>query len=395
MSLDQVLTNLAHTLQVERVNDLESAVGERVHFRLVPYGSDLTVLGLPASVEVQWKVFDAEDSNDPLSVTSFESPQNTAIVAPDGVRLPDITLVFPVQTVELTTMVRLPKIYWIEAQVLLRYAQVLLDQNVDVPVKQTAWIPLRRIPISVVPVAIPTILALFQDTEFHGFLVVSVPFDSPLGALVGHSSQAAQRELTTFLQTLKSTVGHLVHIPAFASFLVGLSQLTDVLPSAPHFAFVRAKKIIDGVSNMGAVKMGYGDDSEVNLYRGDDVNDVRPQDRISSVIAIGPEKRRVELFNDPGYKQDHGAFSLKLGPELFALVRDLRVLLEHSTPESVPADSCEIIQEPPSLVTGLSFGFNDRFSSFRFRMEGETVIWDDLPEGFPLGALERPAGLVD
>jgi len=289
-------------------------------------GTVPVAIQLPVKLEVEWSVR-AQDG----TVLN----QGAEFLAPDGLSSPKVTVVFLPQVVELTTGVPaapvVPRIL---------HARVRLTASGT----STAWRDLPDVSVNVPGIAVPTLLAAFLDTNFQGAILVMVPSNSPFGSLA---------PAVTALNNLQAALAPLSSIARFAAFVSGLQQLTSLLNSEPHIQF----RATAGISNLNDITL---------ISRSWYENDTEAEDELSSMILIGPFKRRAECFNDRGFDDDEGKFTLTLGLELFAAIRTLH----SASPVSEPRGDEIVIDTAPPGGWFEPDTFGDELSSIRFSVRG-------------------------
>lgn len=205
-----------------------------------------------------------------------------------------------------------------------------------------------KVPVKLVPLEIPILLALFRHTDYSpfwdpddsGFLLLVVPWDSPL--------QGFSVPLNDLLTKLDRLVAPLRELAGFAEFLTGLAVLQQALAAQP---MVRTRR--GGIKNLHNVHM------RVDTFLGVDIlnKDLRAHDAVSSLILLGPCGTRAACYDNEDYESDgEWVFHVLTGPEMITLVPRLH----EDLPTSLPADRFFVLEEGG----GASFG--DNMSSTRF-----------------------------
>ncbi len=398
----EVLTNLAHSLQVVRSGPAAVQPGQRVGVKVVPPASDLQVtdvidglidisfltknirfkdatvesalsaasldpqvlggmpipglasidgvpamLGrltgsvpIPADLPVRVEVKWSVRDSDPAH-TDISSQEGTAFLAPDGFGSPEVSFVFPPQVVELTSTLAPPAV-----QRFIRASVRLTSGGTSTP-----FIDLPDVPVLIPALPIPTVLALFLHTNFEprqsdddGATLIVVPSNSPLRTV---------QQLQPVLNTLESAVSSLSSFAGFASFLLGIRDLAAALPAQPHVQF----RATDSIGNLNDITL---------IQRGLFENDTEAEDELSSLIFIGPAGKRVQCFNARDFDDGEGQIDItigrqsdgNIGEQLFAIVRSLH----SSSPTSEPTGG-EIVRVKASTQDDR---FGDELSSLRF-----------------------------
>ena len=193
----------------------------------------------------------------------------------------------------------------------------------------------------VVPrIPLPTTLVMFVHKPYRGPALIMVPADSAvpdLGFLTGK------------IQELQALLNPLRTLARLAAFLTGLDVINTALANEPHVSFRRT----DSVGNLNNITL---------VQRAWYENDTEAEDELSSLLMIGPRGRRAEFFNDRGFDDGEGKFTVTLGRELFAGIRDLH----RASPASEPTGSeIQVNRTPPGGIFNPDT-FGDELSSVRF-----------------------------
>lgn len=278
---------------------------------------------VPVALGVLWEVLDENHAVIAAGGATYQ--------APDGTASPEATFVFPPQTVELTNDVSLP--------VVRRYLRATITLRAGA-VQTTRALP--EIPVDIPAIPLPAVAVFFLHRNFaavdgddEGAALVVVPNNSPLRDLA---------QLQGLLDTLESTVSSLAGIAEFASFLLGLGELTAALAAQPHVQF----RVADGenkIRNFNDITL---------IQRSWYQNDTEAEDELSSMILVGPSEKRIQCFVARDCDTDEGAFDLTTGRGLFAMVRNLH----GSDPATDPSGLL--------TVTRSAKTFGDELSSLRF-----------------------------
>ena len=286
---------------------------------------------VPVAVSVAWSVIDIGGN------VVAEGPGT--FTAPNGLASPEASFLFVPQTVELTNTTNIPLVrLFIRATITLTAGTTTHSQA------------LPDIPIDIPAIPIPTVIVFFLHKNFaatsgddDGAAFIVVPNNSPLHSL---------SELQTVLNALESALSSLTSIAELAAFLLGVSELTGALAAQPHIQF-RVADSSNHINNFNDITL---------IQRSWYQNDTEAEDELSSLIFIGPVRKRVSCFNARDRDSDEGQFDLTIGSKIFALIRDLH----QATPVSEP-DGGEI-----SVVTAAPGGwftaddFGDELSSLSF-----------------------------
>ena len=285
---------------------------------------------VPVQLSVKWDVLDERDN------VVIEG--SGTFFAPTGTSAPEASFVFAPQVVELTTDMSVPVVH--------RFVRATVTLTAG-PTSYPFTLP--KIPVDIPAIPVPTLAVFFLHTNFaprsgddDGAALIVVPNNSPLRSLA---------QLTPILQTLQNTVSSLSAIGGFASFLLGLDQLTGALPGQPHVEF-RVADSANQISNLNDITL---------IQRGIFENDTEAEDELSSMILVGIPGKKISCFNDRDEDDDQGEFTLTTGVEMCALVRSL-----HSPNPAVSPSgaSLHVDHDPAGWFTSDSFG--DELSSIRF-----------------------------
>lgn len=315
-TLDQTVGNITQTL----TSTLQGALNLPV--------------SLPVSLTVRWRVTD-DQGNDLTAGADF--------IALDGLGGPQASFLFRPETVELTTSLALkPALRFIVPHVRISapgLSAAGAQYSSDLP----------PIPIAVLPIPVPTVLVLFEDAYFDEQFLLIVPPDSPV------TSIGALKDL---LENLKPIALELARFPAFATFLLGIDNLSLSLGLPGRFKAARVYDDGVGVHNLETA--------------GDAVDNDDWDNRASSLIFLGASRRvpakRPWPFPD--------------GPEA-----------EAPRPEDFAGEAGPTGEPSPGVLGGVTYEiqgrsvqcFNDAFGSQGFVVSAETEIavllynFDDLP----------------
>jgi hypothetical protein len=279
----------------------------------------------PVSVHVTWRFLD--EHHNPLPASQYS--------APGGVNNPDIAVAFAPETTELTDgPPPAPRERFLQAEVSLSAGSATTPPRT-----------LPELPVLVPALPIPSVLALFLHANFaprsgddDGAVLVVVPGNSPLRSL---------GQLQPVLNTLQSTIGNLTSFGSFATFLLGLSDLTHALSVQANVQF-RATDVINNLNDITLIQRSWYE------------NDTEAEDELSSLILIAHEGKGVKCFNDRDRDDGEGQFTIRTTANLYVIVRDLDG--KHPAAEG---GSLLVDKEPP----GGWFDpdrFNDELSSLEF-----------------------------
>ena len=209
--------------------------------------------------------------------------------------------------------------------------------------------------VSVFPVRVPSVLALFRNRAFsaadYGAALLVVPGNSPVSSVAGVRSAVAQ---------LHAAAERLSVFARFAALAGRVAALLTALRTHDHVAFVRT----DALTDLHTITL---------IPRGVLANDIKAEDEVSSLILLGPAGRRARLFIHRGFDQAGGRLDVGVEDENAVLIADL------GSTETVPAGRAQVIvdaQRPKS--------FDDTLSSvqlakpaFRATLAGDAVLGAD------------------
>jgi hypothetical protein len=248
------------------------------------------VAQVPVQLEIRWSVH-AEDGR--------ELTEGVHYIAPNGVSSLEATFVFIPEVHEVVELTEPPKPPLVNRKI---RARVRLKAGKT----QTNWKDLPELSLTLRGLSIPTVLAFFMHANFAGPILLVVPSSSPIRGI---------NQLRLILGPLQSAVSLLSKINRFASLLLNLQQLGNILNSDQfNIVFQRTDQIRDL--------------NEIVLVQGSWYeNDIEADDELSSVIFIGPTDRRVECFNwyhwISEWISEEGKFTLTIGSHHFAVIKNL------------------------------------------------------------------------
>jgi hypothetical protein len=297
------LNTLASTLRLVTGNAGPVEPGDLVEAKVLSSLTEVTIvdtlaaiaLTVPVQVDVRWTVVDHD---------GHELQVDSHFVANNGLTGPLVEFLFKPPIVELVGEPPPTFTWMIRATVTLRVGTVVSDA------KQLA------VPVEVVALELPVLLALFRHKQFAafedpddpGFVLLVVPADSILKGLTEPFNDLMDR-LDLALSRLRGLVG-------IAGFLTGLTILRHALASQP---MVRTRA--GNVGDLEDVHM------RVETLLGFDFlnRDMRAADRVSSLVLMGPCGTRVGCYDDENFSLDDGewAFNLRTGLEMITVIRDL------------------------------------------------------------------------
>lgn len=317
----------------------------------------------PLAVSVRWRITDdgrtATDVSwtlNPDGAPDDSNPVNRPFsgrggdVSPDPARaLQPLQIIFPPAFTELTDPVQSSSPPVISRTI---HASVRL-QTRDTGISSD-WIDLPPLSVTFPAIPVPTVLVLFKGSDFGDNIVIVVPSTSPLsdvGTVIG-ALNALNTTISSLTMPLPSTD------PLSISLAALLSRLADLPTRIQGIRDRRGEDVLfrkaDEIAYLFDVVWYWG-----ILYIGRDT----AQDNISSLIFIGPPRRRVDCFNADNFRDIEGQMYVTLGPELIAEISSL----DSASPASTPPGRSGVVRVPGGArrLVGIRV-FNDEFSSLRF-----------------------------
>jgi hypothetical protein len=300
----------------------------------LPVGTGTLLPSLPVKLKVAWLVKD-DEGNTLNPGTDYLITKAAPSVNSGQGQL--ISLIFMPPIVELgASEVPLTANISVEAEVTL---EVLHSTPVANPTRVAVTIPsdvTRRLdpnhlklPLELVPLEIPTFVALFRLSDYQpfardmepGFVLMIVPGSSPLRGLV---------EVTNdILQRLEDAVRPLRALAAMAIFLTRLTIARQALEAQPMI------RIIAGdVDNLTDIHMRTETFLGVDIFN----RDMRANDRVSSMIFMGPPNRMVGCYNDEEFAEGEGAFSVRVDETMITLIPVVRSVANEGVIEVLQED---------------------------------------------------------
>jgi hypothetical protein len=211
----------------------------------------------------------------------------------------------------------------------------------------SGWVDLLPVDVTLAVIPVPTILMLFDNASYTspGVGLIMVPANSPLDGTT----------ITAALNALNNSLNPFQNVLSVLGFIIGETApngTIDTALSAAQNAQLTFQKT-DGVSDLSTIEW---DNSGV--FAGD------AEDRISSLIMIGPPGRQAQCFNGRGFVgSSEGQMNVNVGSELLVEVPNL-----HSgNPTSNPVGAVSVPFAPTGWRWAHSISiFGDEFSSIQF-----------------------------
>ena len=300
---------------------------------------------IPVEIRVKWSVSDGERTLEP----------GVDFLATNNLQGPAVDFFFKPAFLELGTVRPLvdDSLRIITARVTLvaRLNNVAPNApNTAVPkevVSKEVKLPLI---LSLVPLEIPTMLALFRHSDFKsleddltaGFVLMVVPQHSYLQDLTEVMNDLLVR-LDEAVRPIRTLVG-------LAAFLTGLTILRHALAAQPILRIRHGD-----IGDLDNIHMRVDTRFGLDILK----RDLRPDNRASSLVFIAPPGRKVECFASKIFLENglppffpSGAFTVSTGVEMFVVLHNLETNTLNNTP------GVEVV------VTAGSF--NDSISSVKF-----------------------------
>ena len=292
----------------------------------------LSTTKLSVKVEVTWEVLDQDKATLP----------SDQYQAPNGLTGVSIPVVFKPPMVELVTNVAVPA-------PAMRYLRAKVKLTVPGGTKEAT---LPEIPVPVPPLAVPKVLVSFIHSNFQakdgdddGGAFILVPPNSPLRSI---------EQLNSTLAAVQTAVTSLKGFAGFASFLLGLSELTGALTATPYFAFAATNE----VPNLNDITL---------IQRSWYENDTELEDELSSMIFIGPAGAQADVYCETDFNDENGRFVITVGGDGFTICRSLHDTSESRRPATEPANMIEVKKKPThSLLDDDDLTFGDWTSGMKF-----------------------------
>ncbi len=327
----------------------------------------------PVAIKVEWRVEQAVFRNRPGFPTNptwvplsaeIGADGTRDYIAPLGLNGPSVELVLPPPFIDWKTSVSLslPELAASMAHYRVIASVTVSALNINVgPVELT-------IPADVPAIGIPRVAAFFRninfdphfdesdDTNTDGAALLLVPNSFPVQAYEEIAPLLTQlaSSLTRLQTTLRDTKAGL----KLAGFVLGLNNLISAVDAQPMFQF----RVADKIDRLSSVKFRNGGWKVLPpaVFTAIDADD-----RFSSMIILGVDGSSIEVFNQvkqqvPAQpREDHGAFRLTTGIEMWAAIRNFQ-FHDLTDVTVIPAnDRITILSREPD-------NFNDEADSLRF-----------------------------
>ena len=211
------------------------------------------------------------------------------------------------------------------------------------------------VPVIVLPLLIPTVVALFSEPNFglthDSAVLVVVPKHSPFANL---------EPLFKTLRRIESAVGALRSIGGMAAFLLGIDDLLDAVPEQPRLRFAAEDEISDLENYKIKRRPWYAilsDDPDFD-------------DRVYSVLVFGLPGTRVEFYNDEDFKRlpqtKQGTYTVEVGVECFVSIRTLDTDSRSNPPITFPPNRIDLSNFEPDDSSSNDGVWHTDMTSLRF-----------------------------
>jgi hypothetical protein len=289
-----------------------------------------TEVSTPLKLTIDWTVTDS--AGNALKPHGPNEPGH--FIAPLGLNVPELSLIFRPEVRELTTAPDLtPVIRKVSATVTLEALGV-----------QFGPVTLPPVDVPVLPLFVPTVLVMFLDTNFattgDTAALVVLPRNSPF-ATVG--------DVVNKLNALRAPLDTLKDFVDFGTFFTGMPNVVSQLDAVPHVMVGTAD-----IANLNDITLIHYD----SWFE----NDIEAEDELSSLVLIGPSGRVARLFNARNFSSNEGQLDVTVPDSLMVQVPDLHSANPGSTPSGLavqvqPPQGTRF--DPPHSITT----FGDEISS--------------------------------
>lgn len=281
------------------------------------FGS-LTPPSLKISVEIKWKVTDQD--------CRVLTEQEGHLVAPNGLTSPNLSLnIVP----PIFREYRLDTLQDLGGSIVCLSAEITLKLE-----DHRLTFPTPRIPILLLPMLIPTVVALFNQPNFD------LTHDSSVVLLVPeHSPFSSAESLFNVLKNIESAMSTLRSVGGLAGFFLGLDDALGSIPEQPRFRLVTARP---DEHHTPAEGEGIPALDEIVVKRKPWYSVLGEHDHFDdsahSLLVLGPPGTKVQFFNNEFYNTDQGSFTVELGGnDFFVAIRNLNVSSDRA-PVTFPKD---------------------------------------------------------
>lgn len=297
---------------------------------------------VPVQVDVQWRFRD--ENNQPMSDVEWATGVSSLIrgsgdppILSGEDALAPLDIEMAILFGELTLPPEPPRPRTVSAAIRLSAGTVATD-----------WVELPPLMLALSVIPVPTAALFFQNKDFTGHLLFVVPPNSPIG----------EPPLVPFknaLDALNTAVGLLGTAAGVATFFINHVQaIKDAIDDVGAVIFTKK----DSIGNLNDI------DLDTAFIIG---NDTEAEDELSSMIFIGPPRRKIEAFNASNFSDSEGEMEIVVGRELVVFAADLH----RASPVSDPPGRISVPHGPAgsrwhTFWWGDIETFGDELSSIRF-----------------------------
>lgn len=317
----------------------------------------LSLPKLTVKVDIAWTVARQNDPRDPTAGKTVLA-EGHDFVALGGIASPTVSLAIPPPFSELridTLRTPQPDRVCLSASITLTFGAVADPPPNTTNFVLTKTFTLGPVDIILLPVLIPTVVALFAEPNFgvtnDGTVLIWVPEHSPL---------TSARALFDQLRRVEKVLDALRGVGGMAAWLLGLDELLDALPDQPRIRFKATNAIskLDDVEIKAGVFFGLGSTTF--------------DDAVESLIVFGLPGTVVHFFNDTNFKTkpatNQGMYTIRLDSKT-------------EPPRTVPRNAIAMTDFEPD-TTDNDHDWEDSLSSVKFDDAWLRLIGDEC----------RPAG---
>ena len=305
------------------LNPLGTPVTTNVTGTLSQLFGTFALPSLKIGATIDWTVRRQIDPTDP-SKGAQTLAEGQDFVATSGLASPSISLVLPPTFVEM----RLDTLTDPQLDRACLIATVTLSLA-----GETLKFSLPPLEILLLPLPIPTIVALFDQGNFNvsygGSVLIMVPARSAL---------SSAKALFTTLQRIEGVIDAIRGIAGIAGWLLGLDELIGALPDQTRIRFIAG----DQVPKLSAVQIQPG--PLWGLLPGRTFDDAT-----RSLFVFGVPGTTVKFFNDVNFKTDQGHYTVTLQLSPFVAIRELADYFGNQDSRTVAP-----LTLPPNAITDWS-----------------------------------------
>jgi hypothetical protein len=205
----------------------------------------------------------------------------------------------------------------VSVQVRVRLKADLPPPAAEVLSEQISLPPGGPLEVEVMPVEVPTMLALFRHGSYDpileeaereiskaGFVLVVVLENSNVSESVTGIADVLSPTLVDIENEFRGTARVLARIPALAPAMNRLLLFADAVKRQPQFALRKSP-----LKNLNRIQM---------IDQGGLRNDTEAEDQVSSLLLFGPPGTRAELYCRRDFKENDGRLNVSLTGDTIA-----------------------------------------------------------------------------